>query len=136
MLKEIIAYKKNVIALLFRRELKANGVKFLTPDDYTLQLGLIEHPTGKIIKDHIHNQAIKYRVDTTQEFLYIEKGKVRINLYTEKWKKIRSVILSGGDFILFVSGGHGLKILKKCRIIEVKQGPYPGDKKVKIFRGE
>src|SRR3972149_7085233 len=134
MLIETIKSRGNIIAIVFRKKLKAKGVKFLTPNDYSLQLGLIEHPAGKIVKDHIHRQDIKYKVDTTQEFLFIEKGKVRINLYTEKWTKVKSVVLTGGDFVLFVSGGHGLKILKKCRIIEVKQGPYPGEKKAKIYR--
>ncbi len=87
-----------------------------------------------MIKDHIHRQDIKYKVDTTQEFLYIEKGKVRVNLYNSKWKEIKKVILGAGDFVLFVSGGHGLKVLEDCRIIEIKQGPYPGDKLAKIYK--
>ena len=134
MLQETIEYKGKVIAHIFRKELGADGVNFLTPDDYTLQLGLIEHPAGKIIRDHIHRQDIKYKVDTTQEFLYLEKGKVRVNLYSDQWRNVKSVILSAGDFILFISGGHGLKILKKSRLIEIKQGPYPGEKKAKIYR--
>lgn len=122
------------LALIFRHSIKADGVKFLTPDDYTLQLGLIEHPSGKEIKDHIHRQDIKYNVDTTQEFLYIESGSVEVTIYTNSWKVVKKTVLEAGDFILFVGGGHGLKVLKKCRIIEIKQGPYPGDKNAKIYR--
>lgn len=133
---QIIKYDRQTIALVFRHRLRAKGVNFLTPHNYTLQLGLIEHSAGKLIRDHIHRQDIKYKVDTTQEFLYIEKGKVRITLYNNHWQKIKAVILKKGDFILFVSGGHGLKILSECRIIEIKQGPYPGDKRAKIFRDE
>lgn len=136
MYTQVIKTGKQIIALVFRHRLKANGVRFLTPSDYTLQLGLIEHPAGKMVRDHIHRQDIKYKVDTTQEFLYIEKGKVRVNLYTSKWKEVRKVILGTGDFVLFVGGGHGLKVLEDCRIIEVKQGPYPGEKLAKIFRNE
>lgn len=124
------------LAHIFRHSLKADGVKFLTPSDYSLQLGLIEHPTGKEIRDHIHRQDIKYKVDTTQEFLYIESGSVEVTLYTNIWKVVKQTVLNAGDFILFVSGGHGLKVLKKCRIIEIKQGPYPGDKDAKIYRDE
>lgn len=121
-------------ALIFRHSLKADGVKFLTPDDYTLQLGLIEHPAGKEVRDHIHRQDIKYNVDTTQEFLYIESGSVEVTIYTNSWKVVKKTVLEAGDFILFVGGGHGLKVVKKCRIIEIKQGPYPGDKNAKIYR--
>jgi hypothetical protein len=126
----------SLIAIVFYKEIKANGVRFLTPEDYTLQLGLIEHPAGKVIKNHINRQDIKYKVDTTQEFLYIEKGKVVVKLFSEKWDLIEKVTLNAGDFILFVSGGHGLEILENARIIEVKQGPYPGDKLAKIYQDE
>lgn len=132
--KQTIKYRGKTIAHIFRKRLKSDGVTFLVPKDYTLQLGLLEHPANKVIKEHIHNQNIKYRVDTTQEFLYIERGKVLINFFSEDWKFLKRSILNKGDFVLFVSGGHGLKILKKSRIIEVKQGPYPGDKKAKIYR--
>ena len=133
---ETIKHKDQTIALIFRHSIKADGVKFLTPVDYTLQLGLIEHQKGHVIKDHIHRQDITYKVDTTQEFLYIEKGRVFIKLYSNHWKPVGEVILKAGDFILFVSGGHGLKILQDCRIIEIKQGPYPGDAHAKIYKDE
>jgi len=131
-----ISYNGQTIALVFSKEIKADGVKFLTPVEYTLQLGLIEHPAGKLVRDHIHRQDVKYKVDTTQEFLYIEKGKVKVKLYSEKWELLEEVVLTGGDFVLFVSGGHGLEIMETCRIIEIKQGPYPGDKLCKIFKDE
>lgn len=136
MIEEIIRYKSKIIAHIFRKKIRAVGVRFLTPQKYTLQLGLLEHPKGKVIKDHIHRQDIKYNVDTTQEFLYIEKGKVLINLYSEKWDFVKRAILTKGDFVLLVNGGHGLKILRKARIIEIKQGPYPGEDRAKIFRNE
>jgi len=130
---EEIIYKKKLLAIVFRKSIKAKGVRFLTPAFHTLQLGLIEHAGGFNVKDHIHNQSIKYKVDTTEEFLYLEKGKVKLKLFSDNWILIKTVILEKGDFVLLISGGHGLEILEKCRLIEVKQGPYPGDKKAKIF---
>lgn len=130
-----ITYNKTV-ALVFRKGITANGVKFLTPPAYTLQLGLIEHPAGKVVKNHIHRKDIKYHVDTTQEFLYIVKGKVKVHLFSDDWEPLEDVILTAGDFILAVSGGHGLEVLEKCKIIEVKQGPYPGDKEAKVYQNE
>lgn len=133
---QTIGFNNKIIALIFYNNIKANGVRFLTPETYTLQLGLIEHPKGKIIKNHIHRQDIKYNVDTTQEFLYIEKGKVKIKFFSENWVLVDEVVLKAGDFVLFVSAGHGLEVLEKCRIIEIKQGPYPGDKFAKLFQNE
>lgn len=129
-----VSFGGNPMAHIFFHNISAEGVKFLTPDSYTLQLGLIEHKKGKIIRDHIHRQDIKYKVDTTQEFLYIEKGKIEVKLFNYSWEPIENVILNSGDFILFVGGGHGLEVLEDCRIIEIKQGPYPGDSNAKLYR--
>jgi len=128
--------KKNgkIIALIFKRSIKSDGVRFLTPENYTLQLGLLEHPKGRILEDHMHNPKVKYRINTTQEFLYIEKGKVKVKLFDDNWNLVGEEILTDGDFMLHVSGGHGFEVLEKCRMIEVKQGPYPGEKKAKIYR--
>jgi len=106
----------------------------LTPNDYTLQLGLIEHPSGTIIRDHVHNPEIKYNVNTTQEFLYLEKGRVKAKIFTSDFKLVEEVMLEPGDFMLHVGGGHGFEVLKKCRLIEIKQGPYPGPEHVKKYR--
>lgn len=122
-----------LLALIFRREIKSDGVRFLTPTDFPLQLGLIEHPKGKKIRPHIHRD-LKYRVNTTQEFLYVEQGSARVTIYDKSWKRVKDAVLNKGDFILFISGGHSLEILNRCRILEIKQGPYPGDRLAKIFK--
>jgi hypothetical protein len=28
------------------------------------------------------------------------------------------------DIVILLTGGHGFKIVKNCKLIEVKQGPY------------
>ena len=124
---------KKTLAIVFRHSLKANGVKFLTPQTYPLQLGLLEHPAEKKIRSHRHRN-LKYKVDTTQEFIYIESGEVEATIYRNNWEVVKKVRLKKGDFILSVAGGHGFKVIKKCRMIEIKQGPYPGDKLAKIFK--
>lgn len=134
--QKVIKSKGRIIAIVFRKSLRAKGVKFLTPDDYTLQLGLLEHPKGTVLKDHRHNTKIKYHVDTTQEFLYVEKGKVKVRFFDDDWDLVAEEILRAGDFMLHVSGGHGFEVLEKCRMIEIKQGPYPGEKMAKIYRDE
>ncbi|MDP3970718.1 MAG: hypothetical protein Q8P90_03385 [bacterium] len=123
---------KKVYALIYSADMKADGVRFLTPQNYPLQVGLLEHPKGHKVKPHRH-PSLKYNVSTTQEFLYIEKGSVEATIYRNDWTVLKKVKLNKGDFALFVAGGHSFKMLSKCRIIEIKQGPYPGDKKAKIF---
>ena len=131
--QKVIKSKKGIMAMVFKKTLKAKGVKFLTPADYTLQLGLLEHPKGRVLKDHQHNPKVKYWVNTTQEFLYIEKGKVKVKFFDDGWGLVTEEILTSGDFLLHISGGHGFEVLEKCRMIEIKQGPYPGEKMAKVY---
>lgn len=135
--KEIqeIKYRNKTLAWIFSKKLKADGVKFLTPLNYPLQIGLLDHKRGKSVPPHIHRD-LRYKVNTTQEFLYIEKGIADITIFNRQWKKIKNVRLTKGDSVLFVSGGHSVNMHKNTRVFEIKQGPYPGDKKAKIFKDE
>jgi len=130
-----ICFKNEVLAIFYSKKIDAGGsIKFLTPSDYPLQIGLIEYAEGKKVNPHIHRD-LRYNVNTTQEFIYVEKGDgVLVSVYTKNWEEVERIIMSAGDFVLFVAGGHSLDIPKGCRILEVKQGPYPGDKEAKIFK--
>lgn len=129
-----ITDKGKTLCHVFSHTIRADGVRFLSPNEYTLQLGLIEHPSGKVIRDHIHNPEIKYKVDTTQEFLYLEKGKVKAKIFNDNFDLVEEVIMEAGDFLLHVAGGHGFEVIEECRLIEIKQGPYPGPEHVKKYR--
>lgn len=132
--KEVIEKNGQIFALVIRHSYRPSGVNFMTPDDYTLQLGMIGHQGGVHIRDHIHNPHIHYKVDTTQEFLYVETGKIKATIYDYGWNVIKVVTLSQGDVLLQVSGGHGFDILEPSYLIEVKQGPFPGDKLMKFYK--
>ena len=58
--REVIEKNGQIFAHVIRQGYRPDGVNFLTPDDYTLQLGLIGHPTGRHIRDHIHNPHLHY----------------------------------------------------------------------------
>ncbi|MCX6785216.1 MAG: hypothetical protein NTV81_04855 [Candidatus Komeilibacteria bacterium] len=130
-----IKFQDQTLALFFPKTMSAEGgIKFLTPIDYPLQIGLLEHKEGKMVPPHIHRD-LHYNVNTTQEFIYIEKGEgVEVAIFTKEWEEVDRLVMSAGDSILFVSGGHSVNIPKGCRLFEVKQGPYPGDKEAKMFK--
>jgi hypothetical protein len=134
MSKTPIKHKGEIIAYVFRKKLKANGTKFLTPDETTLQVGLLEHPSGAEIKAHLHPRKKKQDITISEEFLFVEKGQIMVRLFSEDWKPVKKVILSKGDSILMLKGGHGVKVLKKCRVVEVKQGPFLGNKTTKVYK--
>lgn len=129
---ERVKYGDRVIAIIVRKGLKTDGVKFFTPEDYPFQLGVHTRAKGMNVKPHLHRE-ISRKISITQEMLHIAKGKVVVDFYVDTGEKIRSINLSEGDTILLSHGGHGIRILEDTKIIEIKQGPYPGTESEKIF---
>lgn len=131
---EQIKYEETVLAIIIPEDYQAEGLQFLTPDAYSQQLAYMHHPTGKKIDAHVHN-AVHRSIYYTQEVLVIRKGRLRVDLYTENRKYVKSRILSAGDIILLVSGGHGFEVIEEVEMIEVKQGPYAGSGDKTRFEG-
>ncbi|NLF39256.1 hypothetical protein GX586_07410, partial [bacterium] len=79
------------------------------------------------------HKKLKINADIFQEILIIQKGTVDVDLYGMNLQPLATVTLHAGDAILFVDGGHGVRMKTEARILEVKQGPYPGDRLAKVF---
>ena len=128
---ERIEHNGQLFALIMRANYESEGVNFITSAESSLQLGLLTHKQGSIIKPHVHKNFPK-TITTDQEVLHIQSGKVEAEFYESKAEKIASTVLDSGDTILLLSGGHGFNILEDSKIIEVKQGPYGGVEKDKV----
>ena len=83
----------------------------------------MNRPKNYVVAPHVHN-SVERSIHFTKEVLFIKSGKVRIDYYTEERQYIESRLLNKGDVVLLAFGGHGLEIIEKSEIIEVKQGPY------------
>lgn len=121
-----IRHNNQLLAIIISSKYSETGIHFFTPDDFSQQLAFMKHPVGKIIQPHVHN-PVKREVYFTKETLFIRKGKIRIDFYTDQQNYIESHILETGDVILLSEGGHGFTMLEETEMIEVKQGPYAGD---------
>lgn len=124
---EKITLHDQTLAILIRGKYRSEGIEFFTPDDYSQQLAYMNRPQGYLIPPHVHN-PVHREVHITNEVLFIKSGKVRIDFYDDNKEYLESRIVSEGDVILLASGGHGFEMLENSEIIEVKQGPYAGDK--------
>jgi mannose-6-phosphate isomerase-like protein (cupin superfamily) len=122
-----ITHNNQLLAIIISNKYSEPGIHFFTPDDFSQQLAFMKHSVGKIIQPHVHN-PVQREVHFTKETLFIRKGKIRVDFYTDQQKYIRSHILETGDVILLSEGGHGFEILEETEMIEVKQGPYAGEK--------
>jgi hypothetical protein len=115
------------IALIVKQKFNKKGTEFFTHDEASQQLGYLNRDAGFIIPPHIHNE-VKREIYNTVEVLLIKSGKVRIDFYDEKKIYIESHIVSKGDVVLLNSGGHGFEMLENTELIEIKQGPFVGER--------
>jgi mannose-6-phosphate isomerase-like protein (cupin superfamily) len=116
-----------LLAIIIPNAYSRPGISFFTPDGFSQQLAYMHHPQGKTIQPHVHN-SVPRQVQYTQEVLFIKRGKLRVDFYDASQRYLESRTLCAGDVILLASGGHGFEVLEEVEMIEVKQGPYAGDK--------
>jgi len=134
MLERIVSSEGTLLALIARSGNQEPGVHFISRPDFPLQLGVSTYPAGGIIRSHRHPPRI-LQIQTVQEVIHIDSGRVCADVYDGDGNLVRSAELSGGDTIFFIDGGHGLRILERTKIIEVKQGTYPGPSADKVYLG-
>jgi mannose-6-phosphate isomerase-like protein (cupin superfamily) len=129
---ENIEHEGKLLSVIIRRNYEKDGIEFFTPDDFSQQLAYMKRPKEYVIPPHVHN-AVAREVQFTKEVLFIKSGRVRVDFYDDNKNYLESTILESGDVILLAFGGHGFVMLEESEIIEVKQGPYAGEKDKERF---
>lgn len=124
---ETIRHGEQIIAMIIRADHHGSGAEFITPEDFSQQVAYMNHPEGYRIAPHLH-QALPRRITRTQEVLVIRSGRVKVDYFTEDRSYLSSSVIESGDVLLLASGGHGFTMLEQTEMIEVKQGPYAGDR--------
>ena len=120
---ETIKHQEEVIAIIVRKDYCKEGIEFVTPEDFSLQLGHMTRPVGYKIIPHTHKPFRRETVGT-QEVLFIKSGRVRVDFYSFEQVYLESRDLDAGDLILLAGAGHGITILETATIVEVKNGPF------------
>lgn len=134
MQSETITYHGQLLAIIIWHQFNKPGIHFFTPNELSQQLAYMQHPAGKVIPAHVHN-PVPREVQYTQEVLFIKRGKLRVDFYSDRQEYLESRILEADDVILLVTGGHGFEVLEEIEMIEVKQGPYVGEQDKTRFTG-
>jgi hypothetical protein len=102
------------------------GLNFFSQDSDFIQAGVWGYDAGKELKAHIHN-PVRREVAWTQELLYVRTGKIRARVYDTSENNVAELVVSAGDLIMLLRGGHGYDILEDgTQVLEVKNGPYVG----------
>ena len=125
---EKIEHLGSILAIILRSTSTTSGVEFFTGDELPQQLALMGHPEGKVLEPHIHKK-IDRSVSLTSEVLVLRKGRLRVDLFSDEKVYLKSTVLECGDIILLPGyGGHGFKAMTDVDLVEIKQGPYLGEK--------
>jgi len=125
-MKEEIIIDGELCGIILRATYDEPGIHFFTANELSQQLASMSYTPGKVIPPHTHN-PVQREVFYTQEALFIRKGKIRVDFYTEGREYRKSRVLGAGDVILLIKGGHGFHVLEELNMIEVKQGPFAGE---------
>jgi cupin fold WbuC family metalloprotein len=113
----------NIVALIFDINNYNDEKSFLTDDEDEIQLGIFNLEKNNEILRHRHPQQLR-NISKTSEVIILLSGQLEVSLFNFENKLIKTIKLDEGKIIIFVQGGHSLKILETSKFIEVKQGPY------------
>ena len=127
MLKEIIHNKKLYALIIKETYQKKKGISFFTENNANQQIGFMSHPKNYFIKPHKH-QKRETKIFITSEVIILQKGKLRVDFYDTEQNYLFSDVVSAGDILMLAEGGHGFKVLEEVDFVEIKQGPFLGEK--------
>lgn len=124
---EVIKHNNILLGMIIRKSDEKEGVNFFTPDEFQQQIGILKLPQDHRFQPHIHNK-IKREIFYTYETLVIRKGKLRVDFYDTEQNYLFSDVVSTGDILMLAEGGHGFKVLEEIDFVEIKQGPFLGER--------
>ena len=122
---EQISWNDHPLAYIVRHDYEPAATTFVTPADFTQQLGFVVTPKGGEIQPHLH-RSLERRIRGISEVLLVKKGRCEVNFYTNEKEPVTTRELGVGDILLLIDGGHGFRMLEDTVFVEIKQGPYIG----------
>ena len=123
---EIISDSDGPVAYLINRKWQPKKTKFLTPDDFGQQMGMIVYGKGESVQPHMH-LPITRQVQGTTECVMVKKGSCFLDIYNKSKELLDSRVMVEGDIVLLLGGAHGFRMMEDTILFEVKQGPYEGE---------
>jgi anti-sigma factor ChrR (cupin superfamily) len=99
--------------------------RFLSPDESSMQFGLLAHEAGFVEPAHYH-KPIERTIKNLAQMLVVQKGVLAIDFFTTAGTKFREVVLRIGDAILLLDGAHSVRVIEDMQCVSVKQGPFLG----------
>jgi hypothetical protein len=129
---ETIEYNGVKFAQVIWADTRVSQTTFFSPPESSFQFGLLAHEAGFVEPPHFHRET-KREINDLQQMFVVQRGVVAVQLYSDDKKLLKEVVLKAGDGIVLIHGIHAIKVLEDMQCISVKQGPFLGTEKDKIF---
>jgi len=99
----------------------------ITDNSWPLQVILLEREPGGTTMPHYHVPTEELPpLPTRHQILICQRGSARVGIFTKEGRALGDVVLKANDLVLMLEG-HEVEFMEpKTRLIEVKQGPFPG----------
>jgi len=124
---EFVDGEGRLLAIVVRGGFDEEGTYPLTDESLPLQMSVLVKEEGEGSPAHVHapsvavDQGGRYR----HEMLHVLDGRVDVGVHTGDGVLAERVVLGPGDTILLFEG-HDTVFLERTRLVEIKEGPYPG----------
>lgn len=129
---ETIEYNGIKYAEIIRAETRVEKTTFFSPAESSFQFGLLAHSAGFTEPPHYH-QPVTRNINDLQQMFVVQRGLVVVELYSDDGNLLREIEMHAGDAIVLIHGVHALRVVEDMQCISVKQGPYLGEEKDKVF---
>jgi hypothetical protein len=99
----------------------------ITDNSWPLQIIVLERNPGDTTLPHYHipTEALP-NLPTRHQVLICQSGKARVSIFTRQGQPLGEVVMRPNDVVLLLEG-HEVEFLERgTRLIEIKQGPFPG----------
>jgi hypothetical protein len=129
---ETIEFNGTKYAQVIWADTRITQTTFFSPAESSFQFGLLAHGAGFEEPPHLH-QPVKREINDLQQMFVVQRGVVAVQLYADDKKLLREVVLKAGDAIVLIHGIHAIRVIEDMQCISVKQGPFLGTEKDKLF---
>lgn len=123
-----------LLHIVIRKEDFIAGRQEIIPTENFLQCCTLNLAEGHTFKPHKHIWKQQDLLVIAQESWVVISGRVRVKFYDLNDVLIADPVLEAGDASFTLQGGHNYVILEdNTRVLEMKTGPYFGQKMDKVF---
>jgi hypothetical protein len=129
---ESIEYNGIRYAELIWADTQVEQTTFFSPANSSFQFGLLAHGAGFVEPPHFH-QPFRREISDLQQMFVVQRGVVAVQLFADDGRLLREIVMRAGDAIVLIHGVHAIRVLEDMQCITVKQGPFLGAERDKVF---